>query len=364
MQRGRRCALLAEKMSTLWDRILLASSKGEGADLPRNVAVLGDAGCGKHALVAALTGASAAPSAASGKAVGLDFRYTSVRDASGDAVGCVGYWRLQGDALAHAGLLQVAQASLALLVVDVARPLDALVASLDRWRAAVNPPVPVVVVATKTDALREEDDCAPLHAALRRWCVAHDGAALVFCSPTTGTNVALLREYVEHLLYPQQRALTAAPELVLFNALFVPARTDKAEAIEGPELAAVADGGAAALPSKTPRVKGDEPVEAESEQAFLLRHMKILEAAAAEEAAAAPSTPVALSSGLAATPSAGDAATTTTTTTPLKTPAKTPSKPAFQTPTTPAVEDHAELANFFNSLISKEKSPYKGPAKK
>lgn len=351
-------------MATLWDTILTqASSKADLTVEARNVAVLGDAGGGKHRLVAALVGAK--PDDALAKGVGLDFQHCAVRDAANDVVGRLGFWRLQGDAGVHGKLLEFAKADLALIVVDVSKPLATLRPSLQRWADVVGRAVPIVVVATKSDTLREEDDATALHAVLRHAALELNEAALVFASTSKGTNIARLRSYIEHVLFPKQRALAVdtIAETVQHDALFVPLHWDKAVNIEGDVAAALAAAAQTApAPAEARAAKEEDKVEAEMEQAFLLRHMKLLEAAALEE----PATPSASSASsvsvsLPGTPAASAADVTT--------PVKPVPKPAFQTPTsaspgpvsaTPvSVEDHAELANFFNSLISKDKSPYK-----
>lgn len=249
---------------------------------------------------------------------------------------------------------------------------------LKRWAALVKPGVPIIVVATKSDALRVEDDHAALHASLRRFCLAHQQAGLVFTSVTRGTNCATLKSYVEHVLFPKQITMPAPldslVEVVSHDALFIPLQWDKASNFEGEggggaDNATVVEAAQEPATTASPRPhKDEEVVVAEMEQAFLLRHMKILEATAAEDPQPQqyhpPSTP---QSGTLDISSSSLPASTATT--PLKTPSRASSvaTPSFQTPTTPvpapSVEDTAELANFFNSLISKDKSPYKGPKK-
>jgi hypothetical protein len=148
-----------------------------------------------------------------------------------------------------------------------------------------------------------------------------------------------------------------------------------------------------AVPSRKREV---EMVQAENEQVFLHRHFKALEAlreedeiaakqakrgalddAGAEVIAATPSTPsaAATASSVAGTPIASAAGAGFTT--PQKTPSRVPlsfqtptssttsstsprsAAPATSTPAVDGIDDHAELANFFNSLISKDKSPFR-----
>ena len=72
---------------------------------------------GKHRLVCKLIGKEEG----SEKSVGLDYRFCDVCDSSNDVVGRLSYWRLQGDAAVHGGLLSLVKADLVLFVVDATK---------------------------------------------------------------------------------------------------------------------------------------------------------------------------------------------------------------------------------------------------
>ncbi len=263
-------------------------------------------------------------------------------------------------------LKSVSQPGLVLLVGDLSRPW-ALLPSLERWYAVLEAQglgkIPLVVVGCKSDLLGEGSQDG-LFRALRAFCVARGQCALVFVSLVKGSNCGLLQALV------QQMAVGAAPEVVLTDPesddadlFFIPAGWDTQERVDALPEASIPQAPVMAIGSS--KRKEEESVEAESEQAFLLRHMKLLETLKEEEQQQdaarraqqptvldAPATPsTSRNQPSAATPGEGGFST------PFATPMRTPSR---QPPAVVADgSDNAGLADFFDSLLSKDKSPHK-----
>ena len=387
----------------LWTTLLSQASQGQQALPERNVLILGelfckcclsscaearagDSGCGKARLADLLVGRNVEGKWDSkSKGIGLDFRHCEVADAGGDVVGRLNVWRLQGDAaLAAKGeLLQcMGRPDLVLLCFDLAAPAEAALAGLERWHAAVagagwGAGPAMAVVGCRGDLLGDGPPDVLL-LALREWCLAHGHCALVFCAAAHGRGAELLRRLVRGL------PPGAEPEPEDPETLFVPAGWDSPErlatlrappaALPTPVAVAPAAAAAAAAAGKGRR---EEEVEAEPEQAFLLRHARLLEALREEEmqqqqqqqeGAAkrpaqaelidAPGTP--LSASAAPDPSLFSPAPASAFSTPVRTPLRPPA-PSSSTPSIAALADgdHAGISDFFDSLLSKDKSPHK-----
>ena len=322
------------------------------------------------------------------KGVGLDFRFTSVLDEAGDATAQLGVWRLQGDASVHGALLSNTGADAVVLVADLSQPWN-IEASLGKWwsvlvanQLAAN----VVVVGTKADKCPEPHE--GIIAAMRSFCVAHNNCGLAWLalgardaeSIEHGTLVRRMVEVVAGARVGEMSLKGLQPDEA--ERLLIPPGWDTSDKLAAlGELPAIPLAPATATTTST---GGETSVEeAEDEQAWLLRHSKLLETLRAE--AAQPVARVELEvMDAPATPARGGGDVSTPTTpmgtpgfvSPAKTPLKTPSSktPSSKTPGRNASAssaaaalvqdgDHDGLADFFNSLLTKDKSPARGTPK-
>jgi hypothetical protein len=314
------------------------------------------------------------------KGVGLDFRHCDVTDAGGDVVGRLSVWRLQGDVAeaARKELLQcVGRPDVVVLACDMGRPAEA-VAGLERWHAAAVEAgwgAAVLAVGCRADLLGDGPQEGLLRA-LREWSLAHGRCGLLLVSAARGWGCELLRRLARGLPAGQE------PETDELETLWVPPGWDTAERIAAIPADSVMPAPAVVATSVRGRREG-EAVEAENEQAFLLRHGKLLEALREEEAAHqpqegaakrpaqlevldAPGTPLAVA-GVASDDAAGfmSPAVGGGFTTPVKTPFRPP-PPGPAAPSAAALADgadHAGLEDFFNSLLTKDKSPHRAKPK-
>jgi hypothetical protein len=307
----------------------------------------------------------------------LDFRHYEVLDDAKDAIGRLGVWRLQGDAAVHGAVLKNAKADAVVMVVDLSKPWG-VIDSLEAWGKVVEAngmgSLPRVVVGAKVDLCPEPQE--GVIATLRRACVAHGQCGMIWLNlaKPTAEGRQLLRQAVEQAagVRGTEVALASFLQPDLAEGLFVPPGWDSTERIEQ----ALAEAPAVpSAPAAVVRKKEQEVVEAEPEAAFLLRHQKLLETLREEEGAQnqsmqreeqevidAPVTPAKGGSAGVTPPSTPGFAT------PTKTPGKTPSRPSAPASASAAGagglavdgSDHAGLADFFNSLLAKDKSPYKG----
>ncbi|KAJ0402120.1 hypothetical protein ATCC90586_002662 [Pythium insidiosum] len=97
---------------------------------------------------------------------------------------------------------------------------------LEEGTLAKNLGVPLVIVVSKSD-LRPDNSVKMdyIEFVLRQFAIKY-GAAIVYTSAKTGTNIDLLRAYLVHRAFPTQFKFDLSPQLVDRGAIFVPAGYD------------------------------------------------------------------------------------------------------------------------------------------
>lgn len=109
--------------------------------------------------------------------------------------------------------------------------------------------VPLVFVVAKAD-LRPDNSVKMdyIEYTLRQFAIRY-GAAVVFTSAKSGTNVDTLRKYILHRAYPSQFKFTEPPQLVDHNSIFIPSGYDSFELVDQ------------SLVGSQPRWPADKPFE-------------------------------------------------------------------------------------------------------
>ncbi|GLD96393.1 hypothetical protein PINS_up005075 [Pythium insidiosum] len=97
---------------------------------------------------------------------------------------------------------------------------------LEEGTLAKNLGVPLIIIVSKSD-LRPENSVKMdyIEFVLRQFAIKY-GAAIVYTSAKTGTNIDLLRTYLVHRALPAQFKFDTPPQLVDRGAIFVPAGYD------------------------------------------------------------------------------------------------------------------------------------------
>lgn len=236
--------------------------------------------------------------------------------------------------------------------------------------------IPILVLVCKTETYEtleseyryKDYEFEYIQQHLRRICLKH-GASLIYTSAKKNINCDLIKEYLEHLFFKSKFKHQA--QVVDKNEIFVPIGWDSLAKIkidfENQKLCNDPETPYDQV-IKCPEVKQNEEkklVTAENEQAFLLRHSVTTPTLPKDDQtpnksfSSTPVNPITPSNNF-SSPSKGKSTTPKTNTELNFSPIKTPSTPS--TPTS-SDTDHEKLANFFNSLINKKKTPKKGENK-
>ncbi|DAZ96473.1 TPA: hypothetical protein N0F65_008340 [Lagenidium giganteum] len=103
---------------------------------------------------------------------------------------------------------------------------------LDEGVLAKNLGVPFVIIVAKAD-LRTDNSVKMdyIEYTLRQFAIRY-GAAVVYTSAKTSTNIDLMRKYVLHRAFPEQFKFEHAPQLVERGAIFIPSGYDSFALVE------------------------------------------------------------------------------------------------------------------------------------
>eukprot|EP01091_Cochliopodium_minus_P007050 TRINITY_DN1698_c0_g1_i1.p1 TRINITY_DN1698_c0_g1~~TRINITY_DN1698_c0_g1_i1.p1 ORF type:complete len:462 (-),score=117.18 TRINITY_DN1698_c0_g1_i1:86-1342(-) len=412
-----------ENEGGIWKSILQKASKEKYSVPSKTVLLLGDRGSGKAALITKIHRLDYEDSITKG--MGLDFSYDDVYDKSQDLIGRINYWRLEGDDL-HKYLIsfvineQTIENSLIIITLDLSTPWN-LVESLNKWlkisseaienalnklpeekkqqfqqrmvtlfQSYIDPQhteensstttnthtapltegallenlgIPILVVLCKaenSEKLEKENgykdsEFEYIQQHLRRITLKY-GASLIYTSAKKDINCTLTKEYIEHLSFKKDFKTHA--QVVDKNEIFVPIGWDSNAKIkidfDNQKLCSDPEKPFEQVIKPPSKKQSEEKilVSAENEQAFLLRHSSVTPTLMRQDSGS-----VSLSSPL------QNLKSTKVNSEPIMTPTTKPTVPS--SPQTPSSDtDHEKLANFFNSLINKKKTPNKKNEKK